>query len=963
MGALPMPEIPPGPQRDLLHALHELHHRAGWPSLRTLARAAGCSPTTVSAAFSSPRLPSWGILELLVEDMGGDVPDFHRLWLAASTPAGTRQGAVAPRIAGRRAELAAVHRHLESGAGLLLVSGEAGIGKTRLVTTAADATDTVVATGSCLPLSVEVPLLPVADLLRSVYAVDAGQWFNEALAECPDYVAISLRRLLPELDPVVEASTEPEDEWSRQRLFSAVGAILTALGAPRSLAVVIEDLHWADTATLDLFEHLLARGPTIALVGTWRSEDPATPRGTTEWLTRVRRLPTVVELNLSPLTSDETNEQLVMLGAPVTADDVDRIFRRSRGLPLFTEQLAAQAKDTGALPELLADLLDRRLDNLDLPARAIARTLGAADRALPEPILRAATALPADELHTGLHGLDQRRLLAVTERDVALRHPLLAEAARRRLLPGEAAETHRQLALALAEVPDADPAEIAGHWQAVDDPIQELTWRIRAARAAADRFAFAQAATHWQRAVELWPDDCPQVDDLSRVDAGLAGLDALIYAGEIERSPTLVASLAEGLISENDAGQLLLRRSLICSMLGDTAEALRMASEAVAIFETGGPSGPLALALKRVSDSDRNLGRLTEARAAVSRALEICEAIGDTTEERRILVLDAWDRAVLRDLDGALAALDRARRLPIPEPDPITDIQLAAVQTDLQLRQGAPTDEIEKASRSGLLAADRWNLDNYESALLRANVAAGLFRAGHVDRAVALVDPVTDGDPVLRRWVTHQMRIQLDVARGRLDEALTRVVQLDSIAVTPLSNKLEFDAAMATAELWAGRPEAALTRLLGVLDEATGTDVAHDAGECLALATRAAADLAAAEPGRRRPLLERLRTMWTQIGVEPGKGPASGPASVATGEAELGRLGDNQSVEIWTGAAMLWDKLARPYDAAYCRWRAAQVALATGQATLAQRLLKRAATDAREHAPLRAAIRHAADGQ
>jgi tetratricopeptide (TPR) repeat protein len=962
MGALPMPDFPPGPQRDLLRALHELHHRAGWPSLRTLARAAGCSPTTVSAAFSSPRVPSWGILELLVEDMGGEMAQFHRLWLAASTPAGAPRSVVVPRIAGRGAELAAVREHLESGAGLLLISGEAGIGKTRLVNTAVDTTETVVASGSCLPLSVEVPLLPVADLLRSACAVHAGRWFNDALADCPDYVGASLRRLLPELDQFVEAPAEPEDEWSRQRLFNAVGAILTALGASRPLAVVIEDLHWADTATLDLFEHLLARGPAIVLVGTWRSEDPATPTGTTGWLRRIRRLPMVTELVLGPLTSAETSEQLVLLGASASADDVERIFRRSRGLPLFTEQLAAQATDTGALPELLADLLDRRLDNLDPSARAIARTLGAADRPLPEPILRAATALGLDQLHTGLHALDRRRLLAITESDVALRHPLLAEAVRRRLLPGEAAQTHRQLALALAEVSKADPAEIAGHWLAAGDSIQELTWRIRAARAAANRFAFAQAATHWQRAVELWPDDRPQIDDLSRIDAGLAGLDALIHAGEIERAPKLVASLAEGPISENDAGQLLLRRSLICSMLGATAEALRMASEAVAIFETKGPSSPLALALKRVSDSDRNLGRLTEARAAVSRALEICEAIGDTTEERRILVLDAWDSAVLRDIDGALAALDRARRLPVPEPDPITDIQLAAVQTDLQLRQGAPVDEIEKASRSSLWAAERWNLDNYESALLRANVAAGLLRAGHLDRAAALVDPVTTGDPVLRRWVTHQMRIQLDVARGRLDEALTRVAQLGSIAVTPLSNKLEFDAAMATAELWADRPEAALTRLLGVLDEATGTDVVQDAGECLALATRAAADLAAAEPRRRKPLLERLRTLWTQIGLEPGKAPASGHASATTGHAELSRLGGNQSVEIWTRAATLWDKLARPFDASYCRWRAAQVALGAGQATLAQRLLKRATIDARAHAPLRDAIRHTTDG-
>ena len=103
MGALPRPDVAPGPQRDLVDALHDLHHRAGWPSLRVLAREAGCSPTTVSAVFSSPRLPSWGVLELLVEAMDGDVGEFRRLWLAASTPDWRPTAPAAPLIAGRGA--------------------------------------------------------------------------------------------------------------------------------------------------------------------------------------------------------------------------------------------------------------------------------------------------------------------------------------------------------------------------------------------------------------------------------------------------------------------------------------------------------------------------------------------------------------------------------------------------------------------------------------------------------------------------------------------------------------------------------------------------------------------------------------------------------------------------------------------------------------------------------------------
>src|SRR3954452_21149026 len=96
---LPRPDLQPGPHRDLVDALHDLHHRAGWPSLRVLAGAAACSHTTVSAVFSSPRLPSWGVLELLVEAMDGNVADVQQLWLDASAGDGVRAEA-APALAG-----------------------------------------------------------------------------------------------------------------------------------------------------------------------------------------------------------------------------------------------------------------------------------------------------------------------------------------------------------------------------------------------------------------------------------------------------------------------------------------------------------------------------------------------------------------------------------------------------------------------------------------------------------------------------------------------------------------------------------------------------------------------------------------------------------------------------------------------------------------------------------------------
>ncbi|WP_204051699.1 ATP-binding protein [Microbispora siamensis] len=151
MAALPRPRLPDGPVRQLFDALHDLHHQAGWPSLREMAGEVGCSRTTISAAFSTARVPRWGLLELIVETLHGDVEHFHRLWLAATTPrppaaAETAASATAPAavprqlptdvrgFTGRAHELAALDPLLRpSGpAAIALVSGPAGVGKTAL---------------------------------------------------------------------------------------------------------------------------------------------------------------------------------------------------------------------------------------------------------------------------------------------------------------------------------------------------------------------------------------------------------------------------------------------------------------------------------------------------------------------------------------------------------------------------------------------------------------------------------------------------------------------------------------------------------------------------------------------------------------------------------------------------------------------------------------------------------------
>ena len=412
MSALPRPDLPAGPRRDLVEALHDLHHRAGWPSLRTLARQTGVSHTTVSKVFSTSALPTWGTVELLVAAMGGDTQQFHGLWLAASTPSDS----TAPptlRIAGRRAELAAVRRHMEIGSGLLLVTGEAGIGKTTLVTTAARTAMSFVAVGHCLPLSTEAPLMPVIDVLSALQEVDAGTWVEEALANAPAHVASSVARLLPSLGG--HQTESRRDEFAHQHLLASLAHLLSSLAAARPVALLVEDLHWSDLTTLDLLEHQLSRGGGPPVVATWREENSGTTPDQQGWLDRIQRLPTTEVVGLGELSREDTFEQLrLMDGGTPDPDRAERVYARSLGHPLFTEHLARQRGQDLSVPRHLSEMLQHRFVGIGPSTTAVAATLAVADRGLPSDVLTEVGARPDERRRSAARAC---RLRFVADRD------------------------------------------------------------------------------------------------------------------------------------------------------------------------------------------------------------------------------------------------------------------------------------------------------------------------------------------------------------------------------------------------------------------------------------------------------------------------------------------------------------------------------------------------------------------
>jgi hypothetical protein len=953
MGLLHQPELEPGPQRDLVDALHRLHHEAGRPSVRAIARRAGCSHTTVFHLFTHPRLPAWSLLEVVVPALGGDPADFRDLWLTATADGSRHVPPPARTIAGRRAELLVVRRHLEAGGGLLVVTGEPGIGKTTLVTSAAQQVSTFVARAQGLPQLSEAPFALVSDALRQVWLADDGRWLSEALTHCPAFVPPALARILPELGP---SGDDVDDRFASARLYAAIESALGALAAIRALALVLEDLHWSDPSSRAFIERHVVGGRSVPIVASLRTgESPEADA----WLVRARREAALV-LNLAPLTREQTREHLRLLVGPrLRRGDVERVHGLSQGVPLFTEELA-RSMGTDTVPEPLADLLSRQIDRLGPSARSVLLVAALADRPLPPAVVADATWMEQPELTDALRELVSHHLLVdpYTSTDVTVRHPLLSATVRSRLVPGEAAPVHRRLASALAAADHPVPAEVAEHWRGAGESREELRWRVAAGRAACDRLARDEEATHWERALDLWPADGPPPAEaaIARSELLLELVHAMIGSGRTELArPWVEEALALAPTLPDAVHGLALRRASQALANLDPVASVQLADEAIGVFQAVGDRSSLVRAMGDKSCALRGAGRNDEADLVVDKTLEIAARLAEPALHRDTLIERAWHDVAAGRAAAGLRAAREARSIPV-EDDPFSDVWLGTYHTDLLLMLGASGDEVADAADAGLASARDAGIGSFVlSTLLLCNVTEARIHEGAVGAASRLVRPHTKDEPHHATRFLHLVRAWVQVVRGDLEAAERR---LDAIAAIDYQVSAQLQAVVlvrALCDLWRGAPARALDRIDTGIAGVTATSWSPYTGTLLVLAARAAADVAALDPSRRAVLAARLdawHRQWAPDPLAPEAIHAAAAATRSTWRAELARLHDVAQLPHWVGAAEQWDLVGRPHEAAYCRWRAAELALREGRGTVAGRLLRRAHAQARGHVPL-----------
>ncbi|MCW2831719.1 MAG: LuxR family transcriptional regulator [Aeromicrobium sp.] len=506
---------------------------------------------------------------------------------------------------------------------VVLVGGDAGIGKTRLLrelgALAREAGHRVMA-GHCLDLGDSA--LPYQPFSEAFASLGAGER-DELAARFP-----ALGPLLPWPSPSAGEGVE------RAELFASVVAGIDSLATDRPLLLVIEDAHWADASTRHLIRYVLAHGfhGPVHVVVSYRADDLHRRHPLRQALAEWIRLPGVRRIELEPLADAEVVELVRAHGADGLAQQhlVD-VVRRAAGNAFFAEELldAGLADADAALPETLADLLLLRLERLDDGARKLVRAAACSDARYDYAVLTRVVGLPEDELDDALRSaIDHKVLARVGDESYEFRHALLAEAIRDDLLPGERRRIH---AAYLEALTDADPrgpaAEIALHALGAGQRTVAFSASVDAAEAAQRLSGYDEAAQHYERALTL-VDAKPS--DVDVIDLVIDAADALVTSGRMLRAVELLRDHLAQLQTdpEHDChGRLLVAIGNTAYYASLDIEAERASEEATQVV----PDQPTLLRAEVAALRSRvasNRHRDAEAIEWGERALAIAEQIG-----------------------------------------------------------------------------------------------------------------------------------------------------------------------------------------------------------------------------------------------------------------------------------------------------------------------------------------------
>jgi DNA-binding CsgD family transcriptional regulator/tetratricopeptide (TPR) repeat protein len=869
------------------------------------------------------------------------------------------------RFVGRAEELgqlvAALERVELGSPVIVLLAGEAGVGKTRLLAELADQAESRrvrVLVGGCMNVGeVGLPYLPIVAALRGF----ASDTHNEELLATAAKGLPGLDQLLPEL----ASETTAASAWvglEQLQLFDAVRALLVRLSEDAPVLVVLEDFHWADRSTRDLLVFLVQTlHGRVALIVSYRATGVDRHHPLSPVLAGLIRQPNVERLELSPFgRADLAAHLAVISGQHLPGAVVDQIFARSEGNPFYAEELLAAGAGEGdvRLPPTLTDVLLVRVEALSQPAQQMLRVAAVAGREASHHLLAAATGWPEAEVERGLRDAVAGQVLmasAVTE-SYRFRHALLQEAVYGDLLPGERTRLHATYARLLADADPNDPtgsgaAELAWHCLASHDLPGGLAALVKAAGEAANVFAPSEAYRHLTQALEVWNrvPDAAAVAGVDRVELLVRAAEAASHSGEFRQAVGLAREAVAAIDEDAEPLRAATAHDRLSSYVIDAElefergkeEALATSEKAVELVPKEPPTpsrawvaGGRARALMYARDYEG-------ARRWGEEALAVARAAGRVGDEAQALITLALmelrfgdvetARSLFHDADGrAGAAGNRSLELEARH-------GLGALEFDLGNLAAACTvldQATELAERSGLA----WSGYGIDSRLLRC---IAHYAAGNWDQAQRISAAFDDRRPAA--GPLSAAALYVEVGRGHHARVVERLAWLAPFRdadpyVAYVAGCCEVDMIC-----WQGDPDraSALARSILVTQEEAGLPwlLSTIWPAALGLAAegdraeraRAAGDQAEQAEAktiaedlldRARAALQRARALGRRVGPEA-------LAWLARAEAEWTRVDGRPDPGRWASAADAFG-YGYVYEEARSRWRLAQVLLGAG---------------------------------
>jgi DNA-binding CsgD family transcriptional regulator/tetratricopeptide (TPR) repeat protein len=874
---------------------------------------------------------------------------------------------------GRVAELTVLQAALRDAVGgtpsTVLVGGEAGVGKTRLVQHFASqvADEVQLLLGRCINLSGGgLPYGPVVDALRGLLR-DSRSGILQTLPEPLRRDLIRLVRSGDRDEPLIDPSTR----LAQARLFESVLRLLDHLGERAPVLLILEDLHWADRSTLDLllFTVGMVRHERLLLLATYRSDElqPDDPLNVT--LVELDRTRRVEHLELAPFEVDELRTLLAgLLGHPQPTETVQRILERSGGNAFLVEELLAVSdlRFDGQLPPRLRQGLLARVRPLGPDVGHVLRVLATVARPVAHPLLAAASRLSEERLLPAVRAaVDHHVLVTMGDSQVyAFRHALFQEAVFGELLPGERIQLHEAIARALTSdqrvggLASVNAAELAYHWDAAGHRPEALRASIAAARAATDRYGFVEAHQRCERSLELWSQvpDAPEQTDLTFTELLLLAAAAARRAGAPDRGATLIQDAltrVDPTVDPAEAGELHTRLADCLWEAGDGKAAVAAYEAGCRLVADQPPSAEKARVLAAYAAALMREGKYGASKTYCEEAIIVARTVGARALEGHALNTLGCDLGSLGDPDRGVAALKQAREL-AEEAGAFDDIARAYINLCGTYAYAGRLKDALAAGRQGLDRMRQLGLEYSAPADdLHQQLAWALWYLGRWSELEELLRQASVGRPSFwRSLLAEELRGRLHMARGRFEQAQTHADTMAGLITRTTEAMIHAQLQLLLAELatWRGEHAAARSAVARGLRQLAETEEFWFSIVLCAHGLRAEADAAERLSGRVPSELPDIRATAEDLlahardlaGRYHSAGIPVASAGLALCEAEFTRLEQRSDPHGWAAVAHAWEELAEPYASAYALWRQAEALLARKRSKETAVVLRRA---------------------